>query len=145
VTDADFMRRALEAAAQGVGRTANNPSVGCTIVEDGMVIGEARTADGGKLHAEEGALLDAGDVRGATVYITLEPCARRSSGGISCADRLIAAGVRRVVIAASDPHPFASGAGVERLRAAGILVEVGMLADEARVQNAEFFAKWSAT
>ncbi len=81
-------------------------------------------------------------VRGATAYVTLEPCAKRSNGAPSCADLLIQAGIARVVIAASDPHPFACGVGVERLRAAGVSVEVGLFAEEARAQNAAFFAKW---
>ena len=81
-------------------------------------------------------------MRGATAYVTLEPCAKRSNGAPSCADLLIQAGIARVVIAASDPHPFASGVGTERLCAAGISVETGLFAEEARAQNAAFFAKW---
>lgn len=136
------MRRALEIAAQGVGKTGDNPSVGCVIVENGVVIGEARTGDGGRPHAEEAALMDAGGARDATAYVTLEPCAKRTSGAASCADLLIAAGVARVVIAARDPHPFANGAGLARLREAGIVVELGVLEAEARAQNAAFFARW---
>ncbi|MBX3428500.1 MAG: bifunctional diaminohydroxyphosphoribosylaminopyrimidine deaminase/5-amino-6-(5-phosphoribosylamino)uracil reductase RibD [Hyphomonadaceae bacterium] len=136
------MRRALALGAQGVGRTGDNPSVGCVIVRDGVVVAEARTADSGRPHAEEQAVALA-DVRGATVYVTLEPCARRSSGAASCADRLIECGVARVVIAADDPHPFAAGAGVERLRAAGVRVENGLLAEEARAQNGDFFRRWN--
>lgn len=143
MSDSAHMRRALNLAAQGVGRTGDNPSVGCVIVRDGVVIAEARTADSGRPHAEEQALAQA-DVRGATAYVTLEPCAKRSVGTASCSDRLIEAGVARVVIAASDPHPFAAGVGVERLRAAGVRAEIGLLADEARTQNAEFFARWAA-
>lgn len=136
------MRHALQVAAQGVGQTGDNPSVGCVIVRDGVVIAEARTGDGGRPHAEEQALTLA-DARGATAYVTLEPCAKRTSGSMSCADRLIKEGIARVVIAASDPHPFAAGAGVERLRSAGITVEQGLMAEEARAQNADFFARWS--
>ncbi|MCA8885639.1 MAG: bifunctional diaminohydroxyphosphoribosylaminopyrimidine deaminase/5-amino-6-(5-phosphoribosylamino)uracil reductase RibD [Hyphomonadaceae bacterium] len=136
------MRRALALGAQGVGRTGDNPSVGCVIVRDGVVVAEARTADSGRPHAEEQAVALA-DVRGATVYVTLEPCAKRSSGTASCADRLIESGVARVVIAADDPHPFAAGAGVERLRAAGVRVENGLLAEEAGAQNADFFRRWN--
>ena len=137
------MRRALALAAAQVGRTGDNPSVGCVIEKDGAIIAEAATADGGRPHAEEQALAQAGArARDATAYITLEPCAKRSSGASSCADRLIQAGVVRVVIAARDPHPFASGVGIERLRAAGIGVDVGLFADEARALNAVFFAKW---
>jgi len=139
------MRRALELAARGVGRTGDNPSVGCVIVRDDAVMGEGATGDGGRPHAEELALNEAIDgARGADVFVTLEPCAKRSTGAMSCADRLIEAGVTRVVIAARDPHPYAAGAGIERLRAAGVMVEVGLFEDEARAQNAAFFAKWGA-
>ena len=85
---------------------------------------EGATAEGGRPHAEELALAQAGAAaRGATAYVTLEPCAKRSTGAMSCADRLIEAGVSRVVIAAPDPHPFASGVGIERLQAAGLRVK----------------------
>lgn len=138
-----FMQRALELASLNVGKTGDNPSVGCVIVKDGAVISEGATGAGGRPHAEELALAQAGDAaRGAEIYVTLEPCAKRSSGAASCADLLIAAGVARVVIAVSDPHPFAAGAGLERLRAAGVAVEIGLLQPEARAQNADFFARW---
>jgi diaminohydroxyphosphoribosylaminopyrimidine deaminase/5-amino-6-(5-phosphoribosylamino)uracil reductase len=144
MSDAVFMQRALALAATGVGRTGANPSVGCVIVKDAAVVSEARTDDGGRPHAEEVALRQTGSgARGATAYVTLEPCAKRTSGAVSCADLLINAGVTRVVIAASDPHPFAAGVGVERLRAAGVAVEIGLFADEARAQNPAFFAQWS--
>lgn len=137
------MRRALELAALGVGRTGDNPSVGCVIVKDGAVVGEGATAEGGRPHAEEIALAQAGvAARGATAFVTVETCAKRSTGAISCADRLIEAGVARVVIAARDPHPYAAGVGIERLRAAGVAVEVGLMGADARAQNADFFAKW---
>jgi diaminohydroxyphosphoribosylaminopyrimidine deaminase/5-amino-6-(5-phosphoribosylamino)uracil reductase len=143
MNDAGHMRRALALAASGVGATGDNPSVGCVIVKDGAVVGEAATAAGGRPHAEEQALAQAGEAaRGAEAYITVEPCARRSTGGVSCADLLIQAGVARVVIAARDPHPYAAGAGVERLRAAGVQVEIGLFEAEARAQNAAFFAQW---
>lgn len=141
MSDLDFMQRALHLASTGVGLTGDNPSVGCVIVRDGAVIAEARTGDGGRPHAEEQALA-LGDARGATAYVTLEPCAKRSNDTASCADRLIEAGVARVVIAASDPHPFARGVGVERLRAAGVSVETGLLASEARQLNADFHRRW---
>ena len=143
MSDDVFMQRALSLAAAGLGRTGENPSVGCAIVKDGAIIAEARTADSGRPHAEEEALAQARDTaRGATAYVTLEPCAQRSNGGASCADLLIQADITRVVIAARDPHPFANGVGIERLRAAGVVVESGLLEAEARAQNAEFFAKW---
>ncbi len=144
MTAAPYMRRARDLAAANVGRTGDNPSVGCVIEKNGAIVGEAATAETGRPHAEEQALAQAGEgARGATVYVTLEPCAKRTSGALSCADLLIQAGIARVVVAALDPHPFASGVGIERLRAAGIGVEIGILADEARAQNAGFFEKWS--
>jgi diaminohydroxyphosphoribosylaminopyrimidine deaminase/5-amino-6-(5-phosphoribosylamino)uracil reductase len=144
MSDTFHMQRALAIAATGLGRTGENPCVGCTIVRDGVIVGEARTADTGRPHAEEQALAQAGDARGATAYVTLEPCAKRTSGGASCSDLLIAAGIARVVIAIRDPHPFAAGIGIERLRAAGVQVDVGLLEEEARAQNADFFAKYEA-
>ncbi|MGE0742337.1 MAG: bifunctional diaminohydroxyphosphoribosylaminopyrimidine deaminase/5-amino-6-(5-phosphoribosylamino)uracil reductase RibD [Hyphomonadaceae bacterium] len=144
MSDAALMQRALALAAAGVGRTGDNPSVGCVIVKDGAVVGEARTADSGRPHAEEQALALAGEqARGATAYVTLEPCALRSTGAASCAQRLVQAGVTRVVIAARDPHPNANGAGIERLRAAGVAVDVGVMEDVAKALNADFLAKWS--
>jgi pyrimidine deaminase RibD-like protein len=143
MSDLAFMTRALSLALPGVGRTGDNPSVGCVIVKDGVVVGEGATADGGRPHAEELALLAAGvNACGATAYVTLEPCAKRSTGAPSCSDILVQYGIARVVIAAGDPHPFAAGVGVERLRAAGVVVEAGVLADEAQAMNAVFFAKW---
>lgn len=139
--DLEFMRRALAVAARNVGATGDNPSVGCVLVKDSMVLAEAATAPGGRPHAEEQALAGV-DARGATAFVTLEPCAKRTSGGVSCSDHLVEAGVARVVIAARDPHPFADGAGVARMRAAGIVVELGVLEAEARAQNAVFFALW---
>jgi pyrimidine deaminase RibD-like protein len=146
VSDNDYMRRALVLAAPGVGRTGDNPSVGCVIVKDGGIAGEGATAAGGRPHAEEQALAQAGDnARGATAYITLEPCAHRSNGGVSCSDLLIQAHISRAIIAARDPHPMAAGVGIERLRAAGIAVDIGLLEIEARAQNADYFAKWNKT
>lgn len=143
MTDAAFMERALALAAPGVGRTGENPSVGCVLVRDNMIVGEGATAPGGRPHAEHVALARAGDeAMGADVYVTLEPCASRSVPGTACADLLIAAKVARVIIGGRDPHPHANGAGLERLRAAGIAVEIGLMEEEARAQNADFFAKW---
>jgi diaminohydroxyphosphoribosylaminopyrimidine deaminase/5-amino-6-(5-phosphoribosylamino)uracil reductase len=140
------MRRALELAAQSVGRTGDNPSVGCVIVKDSVVVGEGATAAGGRPHAEEFALTQAGArARGADAFVTLEPCAKRSTGAMSCADRLIEAGVARVVIGAGDPHPYAAGVGIERLCAAGVQVELGLMEADARAQNADFFARWEKT
>ncbi|WP_394763598.1 bifunctional diaminohydroxyphosphoribosylaminopyrimidine deaminase/5-amino-6-(5-phosphoribosylamino)uracil reductase RibD [Phenylobacterium sp.] len=132
MTDADAMRRAISLARTHLGQTADNPSVGCVIVRDGVLLGEAVTGLGGRPHAEELALDRAGEAaRGATAYVTLEPCGERSSGAPSCGERLVAAGVARVVIACEDPSVLAAGRGLERLRDAGIATDVGLLRDEA--------------
>lgn len=126
------MKQALASAVSQMGRTWPNPAVGCVIIKDGVVIAEGATGDGGRPHAEEVALGKAGEAaRGATAYVTLEPCGQRSNGGCSCSQRLVEAGVARVVYACDDPSPFASHMGVERLISAGITVENGLLADEA--------------
>lgn len=135
-TDQDtvFMRRAIDLALDRMGETWPNPAVGCVIVKDGKVLSEAVTAPGGRPHAEEQAVPAAGpEVEGATAYVTLEPCGARSSGRASCAHFLASAGVARVVIACLDPSPFASGRGTERLRQSGLVVETGLLGEEARV------------
>ncbi|CAN7430195.1 riboflavin biosynthesis protein RibD [Phenylobacterium sp. LjRoot225] len=130
--DETFMRRAIALAAQNVGRTGENPSVGCVLVKDGVAIAEAVTAPGGRPHAEEQALAAAGAAaRGAVAFVTLEPCAARSSGQPSCAERLARAGVSRVIVACEDASKFASGQGEARLREAGVPMEAGLLADEA--------------
>ncbi len=132
MTDEAAMRRAIALARPHVGLTADNPSVGCVLVRDGVVVGEGVTGEGGRPHAEELALEAAGDrAAGAVAYVTLEPCAVRSSGGVPCSQRLLAAGIARVVIACEDASVFAAGQGAERLRAAGVPVETGVLADEA--------------
>ncbi|MDB5422877.1 MAG: ribD [Phenylobacterium sp.] len=126
------MRRAIGLARAHVGLTADNPSVGCVIVKDATVLGEAATAPGGRPHAEEQALAAAGSAaRGATAYVTLEPCGQRSSGAPSCSELLVAAGIARVVVASADSSPLASGRGVHRLREAGIPTDLGLLAAEA--------------
>lgn len=131
--DLDFMRRAIALAAAQVGRTAENPAVGCVVVAAGRIVGEGATQDGGRPHAEEVALAAAGEAaRGGVAYVTLEPCGARSSGAASCSERLVAAGVARVVIACEDPSTFAAGQGAERLRAAGVAVELGLMSDEAQ-------------
>lgn len=132
--DQIHMRAAIALARANLGRTAENPSVGCVIVKDGVVVGEGATGIGGRPHAEEVALEQAGPAaRGATAYVTLEPCAERSSGAASCSERLVAAGVTRVVIACEDPSPYAAGGGVARLSAAGIRTDLGLLAQEANL------------
>jgi diaminohydroxyphosphoribosylaminopyrimidine deaminase/5-amino-6-(5-phosphoribosylamino)uracil reductase len=143
VSDLKWMREALARAASMAGRTAPNPTVGCTIVAGDALVACAATGEGGRPHAEEAALaLAKSGARGAAVYVTLEPCARRSSGTPGCAQLLRDAGVARVVVAVRDPHPFAAGAGVELLRAAGIEVATGLLEEEARALNREFLSKW---
>ncbi|MEM1035448.1 MAG: bifunctional diaminohydroxyphosphoribosylaminopyrimidine deaminase/5-amino-6-(5-phosphoribosylamino)uracil reductase RibD [Pseudomonadota bacterium] len=140
--DQKHMTRALELARFQHGRTGKNPSVGCVIVDlDGHVISEGATGDGGRPHAEQVALssLPRGEAAGATAYVTLEPCRQRSTCEASCSTRLIDAGVARVVIAALDPHPQGSG-GLQRLREAGIAVEVDVLQDEAEALYEAFFA-----
>jgi diaminohydroxyphosphoribosylaminopyrimidine deaminase/5-amino-6-(5-phosphoribosylamino)uracil reductase len=124
-TDARFMRRALVLARRGWGRTAPNPMVGAVIVHDGAVVGEGFHAALGAPHAEVMALAVAGTAaRGATVYVTLEPCAHTGRTP-PCTAALIEAGVARVVYAIADPHPAASG-GAALLRAAGVVVEQGV-------------------
>lgn len=132
--DIRFMGRAIALARAQMGQTWPNPAVGCVIVRDGEILAEAATAPGGRPHAEEQAVPAAGDrARGATAYVTMEPCGARSSGRTSCANFLMDAGVARVVVAAVDPSPFACGRGVDRLRKAGLRVETGLLAQEAAV------------
>ncbi len=132
------MRRALRLARRGWGQTAPNPLVGAVVVRAGEVVGTGWHARLGEAHAEAVALREAGvGARGAEVYVTLEPCAHHGRTP-PCADALIAAGVRRVVIAHADPNPTAAG-GAARLRAAGIEVVMGVLRDAAAELNAPFF------
>ena len=126
------MRAALALAHRGIGHTWPNPSVGCVVVKDGRVIGRAVTAPGGRPHAEPLALQRAGAAaRGATAYVTLEPCCHWGRTP-PCTEALIAAGIARVVVGTRDPDPRVDGAGIARLRAAGIAVTEGMLEAEAR-------------
>jgi diaminohydroxyphosphoribosylaminopyrimidine deaminase/5-amino-6-(5-phosphoribosylamino)uracil reductase len=131
-TDADWMAMAIDLARHRVGLTGPNPAVGCVLVRAGQVLAAAVTGEGGRPHAEEQALDAAGPAaQGATVYVTLEPCGARSGGGASCAQRLAAAKVARVVIACLDASPLASGQGLEQLAAAQIPLTTGVLAQEA--------------
>ena len=138
------MRLALEWAAKGMFITAPNPRVGCVIVKNGEVIGAGHTQPPGRAHAEVQALRDAAtagrDVKGATAYVTLEPCSHYGRTP-PCADALIASGVARVVAAIGDPNPLVAGQGFAKLRAAGIEVESGVLEDEAREMNIGFFSR----
>lgn len=136
--DVAHMRSALALARRGLGNTWPNPAVGCVVVKDGRVLGRAVTALGGRPHAEPTALEMAGAAaRGATVYVTLEPCCHWGRTP-PCTDALIGAGVARVVVATRDPDPRVDGAGIARLRAAGILVEEGVLRDQADAVVAGF-------
>jgi diaminohydroxyphosphoribosylaminopyrimidine deaminase/5-amino-6-(5-phosphoribosylamino)uracil reductase len=129
--DATHMRAALALAQRGLGECWPNPSVGCVITRNGRVIARARTAPGGRPHAETQALAAAGPgAQGATAYITLEPCAHHGHTP-PCAQALIAAGIARAVIALPDPDPRTNGAGIAQLRAAGIQVETGLLEPQA--------------
>lgn len=133
-SDADTanMRSALHMARRGLGRTWPNPSVGCVIVKKGHVLARTRTADGGRPHAETQALEMAGEAaRGASVYVTLEPCSHEGKTP-PCVKALIDAGVARVVVAMEDPDARVNGAGIKALRDAGIDVSVGCLEDQAR-------------
>lgn len=134
------MKSALNMARRGLGRVAPNPAVGCVIISrQGHIIARARTADGGRPHAETLALQQAGEqARGATAYVSLEPCAHEGKTG-PCAAALIRARVARVVVACTDPDPRVSGRGIEMMRAAGIEVVTGVLEEEARQINAGFF------
>ncbi|WP_277969780.1 bifunctional diaminohydroxyphosphoribosylaminopyrimidine deaminase/5-amino-6-(5-phosphoribosylamino)uracil reductase RibD [Sphingomonas echinoides] len=140
--DARWMGAALALATRGRGRTAPNPNVGCVIVAAGKVVGRGWTQAGGRPHAEAMALAQAGEKsRGATVYVTLEPCAHVSPRGPACADLLILSNVARVVVAVGDPDVRTDGAGIARLRAAGIGVDVGTGELAARVAMAGFLTR----
>ena len=137
--DQAWMRRAIALARARVGLTGDNPSVGCVIVRDGVVLGEAATAEGGRPHAEEQALDQAGAAaRGATAYVTLEPCGERSAGHASCGARLVDAGVNRVVAACADASALAAGRGPQRLTTAGVVYDLGLLRAEARLLYADY-------
>jgi diaminohydroxyphosphoribosylaminopyrimidine deaminase/5-amino-6-(5-phosphoribosylamino)uracil reductase len=136
---------ALRLAKQAQNQTSPNPAVGCVLVSaDGHVIGQGQTQEAGSAHAEVMALRDAVNrghaVTGATAYVTLEPCSHHGHTG-PCCDALIAAGIAKVVASIADPNPLVSGQGFERLRAAGISVEVGPGAEAARELNIGFFSR----
>jgi diaminohydroxyphosphoribosylaminopyrimidine deaminase/5-amino-6-(5-phosphoribosylamino)uracil reductase len=132
MSDARWMGEAIALGEQGRGRTAPNPNVGCVIVQGERVAGRGWTQPGGRPHAEAMALEEAGaDARGATAYVTLEPCMHPSARGPACADLLVAAGVARAVVALQDPDPRTNGGGIDRLRSAGIEAVVGIEAEAA--------------
>jgi diaminohydroxyphosphoribosylaminopyrimidine deaminase/5-amino-6-(5-phosphoribosylamino)uracil reductase len=135
------MRAALALASRGLGNTWPNPAVGCVIIRDGRVVGRGWTQPGGRPHAETEALKRAGEAaRGATAYVTLEPCCHWGRTP-PCTDALAAAGIARVVVAMRDPDPRVNGAGIARLRAAGIAVEEGLCAAEAAALNLGFIKR----
>jgi diaminohydroxyphosphoribosylaminopyrimidine deaminase/5-amino-6-(5-phosphoribosylamino)uracil reductase len=134
--DARFMALALALGRRGLGRTWPNPAVGAVVAKDGMIVGRGWTQPGGRPHAETEALRRAGAAaRGATLYVTLEPCSHHGKTP-PCADAIVAAGIARVVSALVDPNPQVAGAGHWRLAEAGVVVEVGVGAEEARRAHA---------
>jgi diaminohydroxyphosphoribosylaminopyrimidine deaminase/5-amino-6-(5-phosphoribosylamino)uracil reductase len=134
--DARFMALALTLGRRGLGRTWPNPAVGAVVVKDGVIVGRGWTQPGGRPHAETVALAHAREAaRGATIYVTLEPCSHYGKTP-PCADAVIAAGIARVVSALVDPNPEVAGAGHWRLAQAGIVVEVGLGAEDARRAHA---------
>ncbi|MCC6478923.1 MAG: bifunctional diaminohydroxyphosphoribosylaminopyrimidine deaminase/5-amino-6-(5-phosphoribosylamino)uracil reductase RibD [Sphingomonadaceae bacterium] len=136
------MAAAIALAERGKGRTGSNPSVGCIIVRDGVVVGRGWTQPGGRPHAEAVALAQAGGAAaGATVYVSLEPCAHQSTRGPACADSLVAAAPARVVAALTDADPRTAGKGFDRLEAAGISVMRDAMAAEARAGLAGFITR----
>ena len=141
--DAHFMAEAIALGGGARGRTAPNPNVGCVIVSsDGEIVGRGATQQGGRPHAEAVALAEAGKAaKGATLYVTLEPCAHQSDRGPACSQLIVEASPAKVVIALEDPDPRTSGKGIERLKAAGIAVEVGCGADEAAISMAGYLTR----
>ncbi len=139
--DRIYMRQAIALAHEGLGATAENPSVGCVLVADGEVVGQARTADGGRPHAETQALAQAGPrARGATAYVTLEPCSHLGQTP-PCSQALLDAGIARLVVACQDPDARVAGRGLRALEAAGIEVECGCLSEEAQRDLAGYLCR----
>ena len=139
--DREWMSRALMLAERGVYTTEPNPRVGCVLVADGRIVGEGWHVRAGEGHAEVNALAQAGDLaRGATAYVTLEPCSHFGRTP-PCADALVKAGVSRVVAAMQDPNPQVAGNGLNRLREAGIEVDCGLLEAQAQALNPGFIKR----
>jgi diaminohydroxyphosphoribosylaminopyrimidine deaminase / 5-amino-6-(5-phosphoribosylamino)uracil reductase len=142
--DRDFMRAALTLARRGLGTVWPNPAVGCVLVKDGVVVGRGWTQPGGRPHGETEALARAGALaQGATAYVSLEPCCHHGKTP-PCTDALIAAGVARVVVPIADPDPRVAGRGIQKLREAGITVDIGLCAEEATELNAGFLLRLKA-
>ena len=136
-----FMSVALSLGRRGLGKTWPNPSVGCVIVRDGIVVGRGLTGKGGRPHAETQALTQAGTrAKGSTVFVTLEPCSHQGQTG-SCARAIIEAGVNHVVVAIKDNDPRVNGSGLRMLKSAGIKVTTGVLSDEAKSDHHGFLLK----
>src|SRR5690554_1673238 len=141
LSDQALMARAIRLAERGLYTTEPNPRVGCVLVRDGRIVGEGWHVRAGEGHAEVNALRQAGELaRGATAYVTLEPCSHFGRTP-PCADALLAAGIVRVVIALGDPNPLVAGAGIARLRAAGLRVEVGLCAEASLALNPGFVSR----
>lgn len=142
--DREYMAEALQLARRGLYTTAPNPRVGCVLVRDGKIIGRGWHERAGEPHAEINALRDAekyfGDARGATAYVTLEPCSHHGRTP-PCCEALVAAGIKRVVAAMTDPNPLVAGKGLDFLRSAGLEVEAGMLEAQARELNVGFVSR----
>lgn len=137
------MAKALRLAEQGLYGASPNPRVGCVLVRDENILGSGWHKRAGEPHAEVHALREAKDARGATAYVTLEPCSHQGRTP-PCAEALVAAGIARVVVAVQDPNPLVSGKGIALLRASGITVETGLMEDEARELNAGFFMRMTS-
>jgi diaminohydroxyphosphoribosylaminopyrimidine deaminase / 5-amino-6-(5-phosphoribosylamino)uracil reductase len=139
--DRRYMQLALTLGRRGLGRTWPNPAVGAVVVKDGVIVGRGCTQPGGRPHAEPEALKRAGEAaRGATLYVTLEPCSHFGKSP-PCADTIVAAGISRVVAAIEDPNPEVAGKGHAKLRAAGIAVDVGLFSEEAARDHAGHFRR----
>src|SRR5207302_7735296 len=139
--DQRFMQLALALGRRGLGRTWPNPAVGAVVVKDGVIVGRGWTQAGGRPHAEPEALRRAGEAaRGATLYVTLEPCSHFGKSP-PCVDAVIASGIARVVSAIEDPNPEVAGQGHAKLRAAGISVDIGLGAAEAARDHAGHFRR----
>ena len=139
--DQPYMAQALRLAERGLYSTSPNPRVGCVIVRDGVLVGEGWHQRAGEAHAEVNALQQAGTAaRGATAYVTLEPCSHHGRTP-PCTEALLAAGIRRVVAAMADPNPLVAGRGLAQLQAAGVAVDVGLMADEAHELNIGFVSR----
>src|SRR5687768_2568931 len=142
MNDEQFMRRVLFLAERGRYSVSPNPMVGCVIVRDGVIVAEGFHARAGEPHAEIVALNACDDPRGTTIYVNLEPCSHHGRTA-PCADAIIRAGVKRVVIAMTDPHELVDGRGIAALREAGIEVVTGLHEAEARRLNEKF--AWAVT